>query len=131
MMSGRDEFRMYWPTVLAAFVGIALGIASVPFYILGPLMKPLQSAFGWSMDGLMLCASLVATGVTISSPYAGRLADRHDARLLVAGSMVMLAISYILASQVRGAMWQFQAIYFFMGFVHVQIPGNSQMTVDV
>jgi len=36
MVSGRDEFRRNWPTVFAAFVGIALGIASVPFYILGP-----------------------------------------------------------------------------------------------
>ncbi len=121
-MTGREEFRNYWPTVLAAFTGIALGIASVPFYVLGPLMKPLQTAFGWSTDGLMLCASLVATGVTLSSPYAGRLADRHDPRLLVAGSMVMLAISYLLASRV-GDLWQFQALYFFMGFLGAGTSG--------
>ncbi len=123
MLSGREEFRRNWPTVLAAFTGIALGISSVPFYILGPLMKPLQSAFGWSMDGLMLCASLVATGVTISSPYAGRLADRYDARFLVAGSMILLATSYLLASQVQGALWQFQTLYFLMGLLGAGTSG--------
>ena len=122
MMTGRDEFLSYWPVVAAAFVGIALGISSVPFYILGPLMKPLQGAFGWSTDGLMLCASLISTGVTLSSPYAGRLADRHDPRLLVAGSMIMLAISYLLAAQVS-ALWQFQALYFFMGFLGAGTSG--------
>ncbi len=121
-MTGREEFRYYWPTVVAAFVGIALGISSVPFYVLGPLMKPLQAAFGWSTDGLMLCGSLVALGVTISSPYAGRLADRHNPRLLVAGSMVLLALSYVLASQV-GDLWQFQALYFFMGFLGAGTSG--------
>ena len=121
-MTGREEFRKYWPTVLTAFTGIGLGIASVPFYVLGPLMKPLQAAFGWSIDGLMLCASLVALGVTLSSPYAGRLADRFDPRRLVAGSMIMLAISYVLASQVD-ALWQFQALYFFMGFLGAGTSG--------
>lgn len=121
-MTGREEFRNYWPTVLAAFVGIALGISSVPFYVLGPLMKPLQTAFGWSTGGLMLAGSLVALGVTLSSPYAGRLADRHDPRWLVAGSMILLAVSYLLASQV-GAIWQFQTLYFLMGLLGAGTSG--------
>lgn len=116
MESGREEFRAYWVSLLAAFVGITLGVMSVPFYILGPMIKPLEAAFGWSHLGLLSCSSLMAIGITVTAPAVGWLADRFEARLLVALSLILLAACYAAAATVS-ALWQFQLIYFLTGFL--------------
>jgi MFS family permease len=124
MLSARDEFRIYWRPLAAAFVAVTLGVMSVPFYILGPMIKPLEAAFGWSHVGLLTCSSLMAVGVTVTAPAVGWLADRYQARLLVAVSLVLLAGCYAAAAMMQGALWQFQLIWFLTGFL-----GNSSNAV--
>lgn len=116
MESGREEFRAYWLPLLAAFIAITLGVMSIPFYFLGPLIKPLEAALGWSHVGLLTASSLMAIGITIISPVAGWLADRYEARLLVAISLILLGGCYAAAAMVR-ELWQFQLIYFLTGFL--------------
>lgn len=117
MESGRDEFRAYWPQLLAAFVAITLGVMSIPFYFLGPMIKPLEAAFGWSHVELLSASSLMAIGITIVSPLAGWLADRTEARILVAASLFMLGGCYVAAALMQGTLWHFQLIYFLTGFL--------------
>ncbi len=116
MDSGREEFRAYWLPLVAAFVGITLGVMSIPFYFLGPMIKPLEAAFGWSQVELLSASSLMAIGITLISPVAGWLADRTEARILVATSLLMLGACYAAAALMR-ELWQFQLIYFLTGFL--------------
>ncbi len=116
MDSGRDEFRAYWLPLVAAFVGITLGVMSIPFYFLGPMIKPLEAAFGWSHVELLSASSLMAIGITLISPVAGWLADRYEARFLVAASLLMLGACYAAAAMMR-ELWHFQLIYFLTGFL--------------
>lgn len=116
MESGREEFRAYWLPLLAAFVGITLGVMSIPFYFLGPMIKPLEAAFGWSRVELLSASSLMAIGITLVSPVAGWLADRYEARLLVALSLLMLGGCYVAAAMMT-ELWHFQLIYFLTGFL--------------
>ncbi len=116
MDSGREEFRAYWLPLVAAFVGITLGVMSIPFYFLGPMIKPLEAAFGWSHVGLLTASSLMAVGITIISPLAGWLADRVEARILVAVSLLLLGGCYAAATVMR-ELWHFQLIYFLTGFL--------------
>lgn len=41
------EFRRGWPVLLAATLGAAAGLSSIPFYSLGTFIAPLQVEFGW------------------------------------------------------------------------------------
>lgn len=125
MESGRDEFRAYWLPLFAAFVGITLGVMSIPFYFLGPMIKPLEAAFGWSHVGVLAASSLMAVGITITSPLVGWLADRYEARNLVAISLILLGGCYSAAAMMNGPLWQFQLIYFLTGF----LGGTSSATV--
>jgi MFS family permease len=116
MDSGREEFRAYWLPLVAAFIGITLGVMSIPFYFLGPMIKPLEAAFGWSRVELLSASSLMAIGITLVSPVAGWLADRYEARLLVALSLLMLGGCYVAAAMMT-ELWHFQLIYFLTGFL--------------
>jgi predicted MFS family arabinose efflux permease len=117
MLSAGQEFRIYWRPLGAAFVAVTLGVMSVPFYILGPMIKPLEAAFGWSQLDLLICSSLMAIGVTITAPAIGWLADRVEARRLVATSLVLLAGCYAAAASMRGPVWEVQLIWFLTGFL--------------
>ena len=117
MLSGRDEFRVYWRPLAAAFIAVMLGVMSVPFYILGPMIKPLEAAFGWSRVDLLLCSSLMAIGITITAPAIGWLADRIEARRLIAVSLILLAACYAAAATIHGPAWHLQLIWFLTGFL--------------
>lgn len=112
-----SELRRHWRLLLASFVGVMTGVMSVPFYILGSLIKPLQAEYGWSQTAILLCVSFVAAGVTISSPLAGKLVDRFEPRRVASISMILLGICLLLAGQITGPVWQLQLLYFLMGLL--------------
>ena len=47
------EFRDGWQVVLAALLGIGLGLSPMPCYTLGVFAPHLAQAFGWSIGRIM------------------------------------------------------------------------------
>jgi MFS family permease len=111
------ELKANWALILGSFGGMMMGVGSVPFYLLGPLIKPMQAEFGWSAIVLPTCSSLLALGVTLGSPLVGKLADQRSPRLIAIVSLLALAACFFMASLVQNPPWQMMLAYFLMGLL--------------
>ena len=116
-MNKRGELAANWPVLVASFVGIMLSATILPFYVLGPLMKPLQLEMGWSRSGLSACLSVLAAGVTIGTFIVGKLVERVPARIIAIVSMAAYALSFGLFAWLGHDLWHFQMLYFVVGLI--------------
>src|SRR5580658_8065598 len=116
-MNKRVELAANWPVLVASFVGIMLSATVLPFYALGPLMKPLQVELGWPRSGLSACLSALAAGVTIGTFIVGKLIDRAPTRIVAVVSMAAYALSFGVFAWLGRDLWHFQVLYFVVGMV--------------
>jgi MFS family permease len=89
-----SEFAKGWTVVLAAAVGVGLGITGVPIYTIGLFVRPLTAGFGWSR-------AIVAGGITVltvcsvlMAPLIGVLVETFGGRRVAIVSMIGLAIGF-------------------------------------
>ncbi|MDT7836978.1 MFS transporter [Aquabacterium sp. OR-4] len=105
-----NEFRRdhAWRVVLAAWVGVAMGLTALPFYTLGIFAKPLALEFGWSRAVIQSGFSFSMLGVICSAWAAGWAIDRFGVRRVALFSQVGLALGFVgLAAQTGSStLWQ-------------------------
>lgn len=101
--AAREEWRRYWPLVLAA--GAGFSFTSVITAILGLFMEPWSREFGWSR-------ALMSSGLTITSlsafflaPFVGVLVDRVGPRRLALPGIILLAVAIASLSLQDGRTW--------------------------
>lgn len=102
------EFRQdqAWRVVLAAWLGIALGLTALPFYSLGIFAKPLAMEFGWSRSVIQSGILFSMLGVISSAWATGWLIDRFGVRPVALFSQLGLAVGFIgLAVQTGSPLW--------------------------
>ena len=92
---GYGEFRQGWPVVLAAMLGIGLGLSPVPIYTTGALAPHLAQAFGWGFGEIMAGLTVMTFTVLIASPVVGLLADRYGVRPVALTSVVLFGLSFM------------------------------------
>ncbi|MDP6455686.1 MAG: MFS transporter [SAR202 cluster bacterium] len=80
--------------ISALFLASALSVGAGQ-YGFGLFIGPLEDTFGWNRSQISASLSLTAVGSLIA-PFIGRIMDRHGARYIMAGSMGLIAISYLL-----------------------------------
>ncbi|MEN5229552.1 MFS transporter [Brevundimonas naejangsanensis] len=93
--SGYGEFRQGWPVVVAAMLGIGLGLSPVPLYTTGALAPHLAQAFGWGFGQIMAGLTVMTLTVLLAAPVVGMLADRFGVRLVALISVVLFGISFM------------------------------------
>ncbi len=110
MSSSINEFRRdnAWRVVVAAWLGVAMGLTALPFYTLGIFAKPLALEFGWSRSVIQSGLTFSMLGVICSAWAAGWMIDRFGVRPVALFSQLGLAIGFVgLASQTGStALWQ-------------------------
>ncbi|NCT81969.1 MAG: MFS transporter [Comamonadaceae bacterium] len=115
--SGAQEFRRGWGVVLAAMLGIGLGLSPVPFYTIGMLAPELHKAFGWEFSAMMVGLPIMTLGVLIVSPLVGLLADRYGVRRVTLISIVLFSLSFMSFALNNGAIelfylnWALMAVF--------------------
>ena len=92
---GYSEFKAGWPVVLAAMLGIGLGLSPVPFYTIGMLAPELAKEFGWKFGDIMGGLPIMTFAVLVASPSVGMLADRFGVRRVALISVVLFALSFM------------------------------------
>ena len=92
------EFRRGWKILLAAFVGLAVNLATLPYYATGIWVRPWQEEFGWTRAEIGAMTSIAVVVMMISAPFAGRLIDRFGLRYVTSISLLLFATSYWLVS---------------------------------
>jgi MFS family permease len=93
--AGSNEFRQGWPVVLAAMLGIGLGLSPVPFYTLGILAPELARAFGWGFGQIFAGITITTVAVILASPVVGVLVDRFGVRRVTLASVAMFGLAFM------------------------------------
>jgi len=94
-VKGYGEFRQGWPVVVAAMLGIGLGLSPVPLYTTGALAPHLAEAFGWGFGQIMAGLTVMTLTVLLAAPVVGMLADRFGVRPVALISVVLFGLSFM------------------------------------
>lgn len=105
------EFRRGWPPLLAATLGNAAGVSTVPFYSLGSFIAPLQTEFGWSRGDVSSAFLYTTTVLVVISPILGMLIDRFGVRILALVSIPLLSGVLVALSFIDGSVVLFHGLY--------------------
>lgn len=111
------ETRRGWLVVLAAMVGIALGLSPIPFYTIGMFAPELSAEFGWSFASLMGSIGVQSAVVMVSSPLAGLAIDRWGARPVALVSVVLFGLCFMSLALSTGSLTLFYAQWVVMSFL--------------
>ncbi|TVV76617.1 MFS transporter [Sphingomonas solaris] len=107
-MSYRMEFRAHWRPLLAATVGMSLGLA-LNHYVMSLFAPAIIAEFGWSRAQYALIG--IAPFVTMFFiPLAGRFTDRVGPRIAATVGFVSLPLGYLALSFMNGSFYLFLAI---------------------
>jgi predicted MFS family arabinose efflux permease len=107
-----SEFRQGWRVVVAALVGIGLGLSPVPFYTIGMLAPELARTFHWPFAKIMGGLTITSLTVLIASPLVGLLADRFGVRRVALTSIVLFGLSFASFSLMQGSLPLFYLTWF-------------------
>lgn len=98
------EFRQGWRLVLAALLGVAMGLPAVPFYTIGIFAPIFAEQFGWSFASIFGGLALLAGAVLTVGPFVGLLVDRYGARRVASISLPCLGLSYMTLAASNGSL---------------------------
>jgi len=115
--AGYAEFRAGWPVVLAAMLGIGLGLSPVPFYTSGIFAPLLARQFGWSFAQILAGFPILTFGVLFMSPVVGWLSDRHGVRPIALGSCVLFGLCFMSQALLTHSLALYYGIWSLMAVV--------------
>ena len=87
------NFHRGWAIALACFLASSVAVGGSQ-YSFGHFVEPLENTFGWTRTQIGLSLSLIAFGSFIS-PLIGSLIDKQGSRRIMAFSMAVFGISYL------------------------------------
>lgn len=121
------EFRRdhAWRIVLAAWIGVAMGLTALPFYTLGIFAKPLALEFGWSRAVIQSGFTFSMVGVICSAWAAGWAIDRFGVRPVALFSQAGLALGFGGLALQNGSPTLWQATWFVFAVLGV---GTTPLT---
>lgn len=106
----QQDATLFQRTAVLAACFLYLGVAGGSRFALGLTLKPMADALGWSRSTLGAAMALSLLVAAASTFIAGRLADRLDLRLVLAGGLAFSAAGIGAMSSVT-APWQALLLY--------------------
>jgi MFS family permease len=116
-MSERPKFFYGWWIVAASAIGLGFGYAPIIVYSFGVFIKPLTQELHSNRASISLAFTLANLLQSVSSPLAGRLADRFGARRVILLSSVIFALLLVSSHILSPKLWDFYVFYGLLGFV--------------
>lgn len=118
------EFRAHWRMLLGCLIGIAVGVASLPYYTTGMFVGPLSQEFGWSRGAAASSALALTLGMALASPFAGRVIDRFGVRRIACGSLVCVAAGFFALAAMPASL-----IFFYVTILSMAILGIGSAAI--
>jgi len=87
------EWRRGWRIVIASLAGMTFSNAQLS--LLGLMIRPLSTAFGWSRAEISASALISSVCVLVGAPIAGRLADRFSPRVVALLGVVIFSVAQV------------------------------------
>ena len=106
---GRAEWRSGWPLLLSCAVGTSA--PPIAQYTLGQFMAPLEHAYGWSRTEVSAGLSLSMFVTLLMGTLAGRVVDRHNARLIAIANLVLTGLALAAFSLFNGQLWVWMTLW--------------------
>jgi len=119
------EFSRGWKPLLAASIGVGLGLSPMPAFTSGIFGLALEHQYGWSRSAVLLGSALLMISILLFGPYVGRLTDRVGARPVAIWSTVGLGVSTMALSLVTHEIWTY---YLLFGLMTVVSLGTLPIT---
>lgn len=118
------EFRLHWRVVLLAMLGLGVAANASMLYAFGPLVIPLQNAFGWSRGDLQAAVSFLFAGAVIAAQLVGWLNHRYGMRRVTVVSLVALSGVFALMPLMGRSIWWLYLMFTLlpiagMGTIHI------------
>lgn len=108
-LNAREEWKSYWPLVLAASIGFSF--QSVMASGTGLYMDPLHAEFGWTRTQLSSGLSIGSLIGTIASPLVGLMIDRWGSRRLTIPGLGLTALVTAAFSLLDGSVLQWMILW--------------------
>lgn len=120
--TAREEWARYWPTTLAATVGMSF--YTVLTYSLSTFMGPLEKEFGWSRTEISFGLTIFAAISFAGGPFFGALLDRVGTRRMAIGGMALSGCALAAFSLADGSLTQWFALYALYGVFALAIKST-------
>lgn len=108
-----------WKTLVAALVGVMLGITALPFFTLGVFSQPIADDFGWSRADVQVGLSFQMAGTVVIAWLAGAMIDRVGARKVALFSQVGLGLAFLLLANQNGDPLMWKASWFLLALLGI------------
>lgn len=115
----RSEFAGGWKPLLAAFLGTMCGASPLPFNVLGFLIEPLNTEFGWSRTQVSLGITVFGITAALLAPVFGWLSDRFGVRKVGILSLAAFTATFAAFAIVPGNLTAFYLLWFLLGLVGI------------
>ena len=102
--------RLDYGWVILATGFVVLFFSSGSRFALGLMLKPMTDDLGWSRSSLSLPVTAFMVVSALAMPLVGRLVDRHNPRLIIAGAALAASVGIGLMGRVT-AQWQVFMLY--------------------
>ncbi len=109
-----QEFRFGWKVIMAAGIGVGLGVTGANTYSLGVLLNPLSEEFGWSRIEASAAKTFLTLGYVVTAPFIGFLADKIGPRRIGLFSMFTLSLGMLCMTQMNGDIRIYYLAYFLL-----------------
>jgi MFS family permease len=106
-----NEWRRGWRLLVASTIGIACGSATLPFYSMGALLKPLAQAQRWSRTDIQTALVISLWLAGLSAPYVAWLIERIGPRRAVLSGLCGTAVGFVIAACADGSLRLFYFSY--------------------
>ena len=116
------ELRQNARVLMAAMLGLCVGLPGLSNYGFSVFIAPLTGEFGWSISAVSAWVFFLMIGSCVSSILLGRWVDRLGARRVILIAIPLFAAALAIAGLMTGAPWQLRAIAFAAGAIG---PGVS------
>ena len=110
----RKPFYGWWVAV-AAGIGLGLGYGPIIVYTFTIFLKPLLQHFHSSRGEVSFAFTLANVAVAISSPLAGRLADRFGGKRIIFSTTCIFAVILVSALVLSNGIWKLYLFYVLLG----------------
>lgn len=110
----RRELSESWPIALAAFLGVAGGVSSLPYSTQGLFVGPLTGEFGWSREQMSLVTLVGGMLLAALSPLVGSIVDKIGVLYPLAISFCAMIIGYLALSMTGGSFALFFQLQLFL-----------------
>lgn len=107
--AGKTEWANYW--CLAVVAALGYSTAGLHIYGIGPLMQPLQLAFGWTRTQILSGSAMVSFVIALTSVPMGMLIDRFGPRLIGLIGVLLMGASVAILGTTTGSMTHWLSLW--------------------